>query len=132
MPGADEIMALARDFDVAAGEIPRALYDTFKDEGEHFADDWSKSAGETFGTTPEPGHQSWRFHDSITSEPLLALTNINIEVGPENHLPQGFLGRILEFGGEHSAAYLLGLSAMEKAEPRLEKAADSTIGFLLP
>lgn len=126
MPGASEVFGLAREFDVAAGEIPRALYDTFKAEGEHFAEDWADIAR---GTAGEHGKH---YPDSITSEPKFALTHIEVEAGPETALPQGGMGPGFEFGSMNQPPHLDGLSAMGPAESRLEKAADSTIGFLLP
>jgi hypothetical protein len=56
-----------------------------------------------------------------------------IQTGPlDTAKGQGFLGRVLEFGGEHSPAYLTGLRAMERRERSLLLAADATIGHLLP
>lgn len=125
MGGADEIFEFADDFGKAAGEIGKALFDTFKQEGEAYAEDWRANAKQHFD-----GHAK-HYPKSITSESKLAF-GIHIETGPENGKKQGFLGPILELGGEHSPAYLDGLRALDPATERLEKAADATIGFLLP
>jgi hypothetical protein len=42
------------------------------------------------------------------------------------------MGRGFEFGSQNQPPHLDGLRALPLAERRLERAADSTIGFLLP
>lgn len=125
MSGADEIFDLAGDFGKAAAEIGKAMFDTFKSEGESFADDWADNAKQHFD-----GHAK-HYPKSITSESKLAW-GIHIETGPEFAKKQGFLGPVLELGGEHSPAYLDGLRAQEPAADRLEKAADETIRGIIP
>ena len=123
---ADEVFGLARDFDRASGKVASALYDTFKAQGEAFADDWADNARATSGA------HGVHYPDSITSEPKLALGGIEVEAGPETGRPQGGMGPGFEFGSVNQPPHLDGLTAMGPAETRLEKAADSTIGFLLP
>lgn len=125
MSGADEVFALARDFGKASAEIASALYDTFKEEGETFAEDWADNARATAGE-----HGKW-YPDTITSETRPGLS-ITVETGPESGRKQGGMGPGFEFGSRNQPPHLDGLRAMGPAESRLEKAADATIGFLLP
>jgi hypothetical protein len=123
--GADEVFALAHDFEKASAEVARALYDTFKEEGETTAKDWADIARGTAGE-----HGKW-YPDSITSETRVSL-GIAVEMGPESGRKQGGMGEGFEFGSRNQPPHLDGLKATTAAEPRLEKAADATIGFLLP
>lgn len=122
--GAEEVFALADDFGKAAGKVASALYDTFKAEGESFAEDWRKNAEQTSGA------HARKYPPTITSETKLS-TGIHVETGPEAR-GQGMLGRVLELGSPTSPAHLDGLGALGPAEERLAKAADATIGFLIP
>lgn len=125
MSGADEVFALARDFAVSGKQIASALYDTFKEEGEHFAADWRDNARET------SGEHGKHYPESITSETRLSL-GILVETGPESGRKQGGMGPGFEYGSVNQPPHFDGLSAMGPAESRLERAADATIGFLLP
>lgn len=126
MTGADQVMRLAFDFDEAAAEIPLAVFETYKQAGDEFAKDWSQSAAR------DVSPHAKRYPSSITSESKVS-TDIVIQTGPlDTASGQGFLGRVLEFGGEHSPAYLHGLKAMEQREPLLMRATDATIAHLLP
>lgn len=125
MSGADEVFALAHDFSKASAEVARALYDTFKAEGEAFAEDWARNA------TATSGEHGKHYPKSISSETRLSL-GILVETGPESGMPQGGMGPGFEFGSRNQPPHLDGLTAMGPAEERLEKAADATIGFLLP
>lgn len=62
------------------------------------------------------------YADSIDSELVFDLGGISADVGPNSAKKQGFLGKILEFGGERSPAYLTGLGALERSEVPVEKA----------
>lgn len=128
MSGADEVFDLARDFGAARAKVASGLFDAFKGAGEGFRDDWRHNASAHFDSHAK------RYPTSITTEMRTgALTSIEVETGPEDTArSQGFLGRILELGGEHSPAYLDGLTAMPLAEKRLERLADAAIGLALP
>lgn len=125
MSGADEIFQFADDFGSAAAEIGKALFDTFKSEGETYADDWRKNAEQT------SGKHGRHYPKSITSEAKLAF-GIHIETGPENRKRQGGMGRGFELGSQNQPPHLDGLRALDPASERLEKAADATIESLLP
>lgn len=125
MSGADEIFDFADDFGKAAKEIGKALFDTFKSEGAHFADEWRANAVQTSG---EHGRH---YPKSITSEAKLAF-GIHIETGPESNRRQGGMGPGFELGSQNQPPHLDGLRALGPAADRAEKAADATIGFLLP
>jgi hypothetical protein len=123
--GADEVFALARKFDVAGSKVASALYDTFAEEGDHFAEDWADNARQTAGE-----HGKY-YPDTITAETRLSL-GILIEIGPESSRKQGGMGPGFEFGSINQPPHFDGLQAMGPAEQRLDRAADATIGFLLP
>lgn len=125
MSGADEVFALAHDFEKASAEVARALYDTFKAEGETFANEWADNARQT------AGEHGKHYPDTITSETKLAL-GILVETGPESGMRQGGMGPGFELGSVNQPPHFDGLQAMGPAEARLAKAADATIGFLAP
>lgn len=125
MSGADEVFALAKDFQNASSEVASALYDTFAQEGDNFAEDWADNARQT------SGEHGKHYPGTITSETRLSL-GILVETGPESGRPQGGMGPGFEFGSRNQPPHLDGLQAMGPAEARLERAADATIGFLLP
>lgn len=128
MTGADEVFALARDFGTASSKVASSLFDVYRVVGEGFRDEWQLNAR----ATVQDGHAA-KYPDSISTEMKLAGLGIEVETGPEaGPVNQGFLGRILEFGGEHSPAYLSGLAAMSVAERDLHKRADAAIGYVLP
>ena len=125
MAGASEIFDLAADFGKAAGQIGSALYDTFGSEGEAFAEDWKANA------TATSGSHAAQYPGFITSEVHGGLGGVYVEAGPEAR-GQGDLGRVLEFGTGPNPPHFDGLQAMGPTEARLERAADATIGYLLP
>lgn len=125
MSGASEVFDLAADFDRAASKVASALYDVYAQEGDTFAEEWANNARAT------SGEHGVHYPDAITSETRLAL-GIHVETGPEAGRPQGSMGRGFELGSVNQPAHLDGLRALPTAAERLAKAADSTIGFLLP
>lgn len=125
MTGASEVFDLARDFGKASGEVARALYTVFEQEGETFAEDWADNARET------SGEHGKHYPNSITSETKVAF-GIHVETGPDSSMPQGGMGRGFELGSRNQPPHLDGLRALPIAEARLERAADTTIAFLLP
>lgn len=122
---AEEVAGLATRFEEASVEIAKALYDTYKQEGETFAEDWAKNARET------SGEHGKHYPDSIDSEAKLAF-GITIEIGPNSAKPQGVMGRGFELGSQNQPPHLDGLRALPTAAARLERAVEATIGFLLP
>lgn len=126
MTGASEFFDLADDFDKAAAQMGSALYDTFDQAGEEFAEDWRRNATRT------SGEHGKHYPKSITSETRVTFTEIVAEVGPETRRRQGGMGPGFELGSRKQPPHLDGLGAMGPAAERLEKAADATIGFLLP
>lgn len=125
MAGADEIFGLARNFATAGPKVASALYDTFKDAGDAFAEDWADNARET------SGEHGKHYPNSITSETRVAL-GIEVETGPESGMKQGSMGRGFEFGSVNQPPHLDGLRAMPIAERRLDRAADVAITYALP
>lgn len=125
MSGADEVFDLARDFGKASGKVAAALYDVYQQEGETFAEDWADNARET------SGEHGKHYPNSITSETKVAF-GIHVETGPDSSMKQGRMGRGFELGSRNQPAHLDGLRALSIAERRLERAADTTITFLLP
>jgi hypothetical protein len=123
--GTDEIFRFADDFGKAASAIGKALFDTFKEEGETFAEDWRRNAEQT------SGKHGRHYPKSITSEAKVAL-GIHIETGPESRRRQGGMGPGFEFGSQNQPPHLDGLRALGPASKRLEKAADEVIERLLP
>lgn len=125
MSGASEIFDLADEFAAAANEIGAAMYETFKAEGEAFADDWRSNATQT------AGKHGKHYPSAITSETKLSLDAV-VEIGPESARRQGGMGPGFELGSQNQPPHLDALRAAPTAEARIEKAADATIGFLVP
>lgn len=125
---ADEFFDLARDFGAAPAKVAKGLFEAYRGAGEGFRDDWQHNAAATSGS------HAAKYPSSISSEMVIAgLASITVETGPEQGAAnQGFLGRVLEFGGRHSPPHLDGARAMPLAEKRLDKLADAAIAFSLP
>lgn len=127
MTGASEIFDLARDFEKSPAKVASGLFDAYRGAGEGFRDDWQHNARASSGS------HAAKYPDSISTEMKFAGFNIEVETGPEDGARnQGFLGRVLEFGGEHSSPHLDGLRAMPLAAARLDRLADAAIGLALP
>lgn len=117
---------LARDFGAAPAKVASALYDVFKETGEDTAREWRRNAEAHFASHAK------RYPSSISAETRVG-AHIEVEIGPEDSARnQGFLGRILELGGEHSPAYLDGLRAVAAHARTLDRRSDAAIGHLLP
>lgn len=126
MAGAEEFFVLAREFEEAGPKVAAGLFEVFKSSGDAFAKDWADNARETSGS------HAAKYPDSISSEMRVSF-GLVLEVGPEDGpRNQGFLGPILEFGGEHSPAHLDGARALPIMDRRLERGADTAIGFAIP
>lgn len=121
-----EIMQLADEL----GDVPRksipALRAGMTEAGKLVERAWQNSAHQT--------HDSHAKHypESIDSEILPGFTTVGVEIGPNRAKKQGFLGYILENGGERSPAYLLGATALAAAEGPTERAIDRAINPLFP
>lgn len=123
---AEEIFALARDFEAAPPKVASALFDAYRGAGEGFRDDWQHNARATSGA-----HGKW-YPDSITTERKFAGFAIEVETGPESGRKQGRMGRGFEYGSVNQPPHLDGLQAMPLAAARLDRLADAAIGFALP
>lgn len=122
---AAEIYALGEDFGKASAKVVPALFDTYQQEAKSFESDWRSNA------TATSGRHGKHYPKSITSEMKVGLS-IVAEIGPESGRPQGSMGRGFEFGSVNQPPHLDGARAMAPAQIRLERAADATIGLLLP
>lgn len=122
---ADEVFALARDFEKASGKVARSLYSTFKAEGEAFAEDWRSNARATSGAHGK------HYPGTITSETRVS-TDVVVETGPEAGRPQGGMGPGFEFGSRNQPPHLDGARALTGAAMRLDRAAAYAIGEILP
>ena len=127
---ADEIFELANDFGKSPAKAAGQIFDVFKEAGEDFRDDWQDNAREHFDSHAK------HYPKSITTEVrLFAVGSIVVETGPETgggRGNQGFLGRVLEFGGRRSPAYLDGLRALAPADAALMRKSDDAIRRALP
>jgi len=121
-----EIFQLADDLgDVPARAVP-ALRAGMTQAGKEFERTWQNAARRT-----HDNHARF-YPESIDSELLPGFGTVGVEVGPNAAKKQGFLGRILEFGGERSPAYLLGATALGAAEGPTERAIDRAMNPLFP
>lgn len=118
---ASEFYELATDMSqVSAKSIP-ALRVGMEAAGEAFVTAWRNDATQIHDGT------SRHYPDSIDSELVFDLGGVSVDVGPNTAKKQGFLGRILEFGGERSPAYLTGLHALDRVEPAVERAVSNAL-----
>lgn len=123
---ASEIYQLASDLsDVGPKAVP-ALRRGMEQAGRDFAFSWASDAART-----HDAHAKY-FSGSIDFDLIPSITSIMVDVGPNNARKQGFLGRILEFGGEHSPAYMTGAKALERQEGRVERAITNALDPLFP
>lgn len=125
MAGADEIFELANDLGAAPAKVASALYDTFKEQGEQFADDWRANAEAT------SGEHGKHYPASITSETRVGF-GIEVETGPESGRKQGSMGRGFEFGSRNQPPHLDGLRALGPADARLMRVAGKILDGVLP
>lgn len=124
---ASEFFDLARDFEKSPAKVASGLYDAYRGAGEGFRDDWRSNAAAS------SGEHAAKYPASISTEMKFAGFSIETETGPEQGAAnQGFLGRVLELGGEHSSPHLDGLRAMPLAAARLDRLSDAAIGLALP
>ncbi len=115
-------------FEDATADAPGAMLEVFTEQAVKFRNDWRDNARENYDS------HARGYAGDITAETHPGAGTVVAEIGPEDgggpgH--QGFLGRILEFGGEHSPAYLNAERALPVAEERLEQAAGDKLEELL-
>lgn len=110
---------------VPAKSIP-ALRSGMTAAGKAVERSWQNSARQVHGGS------SHFYPESIDSEILPGFSSVTVEIGPNSAKKQGFLGKILEQGGERSPAYLLGLSALTGAEGPTERIIDQAMNPLFP
>jgi hypothetical protein len=122
----EDINVLAGDLGRASKQVASALFDTYRQAGEAFADDWRANAAETSGV-----HGRY-YPDSIDHEMRFAFTGIAVEVGPNSGKKQGGMGRGFELGSVNQPPHLDGTRALPAAEARLAKLAETTIAYLMP
>lgn len=121
---ASEIYELARDFtQISARAIPAART-AMQAGGKAFETAWRNDAHALHDS-----HAKF-YPDSIDSELTFSVSSINVDVGPNTAKKQGFLGKILEFGGERSPAYMTGLKALDRSEAAIEKAVTNSVDSL--
>lgn len=113
---ASEIRALANDLsEIGARSIPAAR------AGMAVAGKAAERAWRNDAARTHDSHAKF-YADSIDSELVFSVASAAVEIGPNSAKKQGFLGKILEFGGERSPAYLTGLNAITRSEPAAERA----------
>lgn len=123
---ASQILGLASDLtDVGAKSVP-ALRSGMADAGRRVERSWQNAARRTHDS-----HAKF-YPESIDSELVFDLRGVSVDIGPNNAKKQGFLGRILEFGGEKSPAYMLGAAALASNEGPTERAIDAALYPLFP
>lgn len=122
---ADEIFELSADLNAAGPKVIKAVFSTFKEESETFAEEWRTNASVT------SGRHGKHYPKSITAE-MKVSTSIVAEVGPETRRKQGGMGRGFEFGGPKQPPHLDGARALPAAERRLEQAVADEVERLLP
>lgn len=112
---ASEVFNLSDDLGrIGARSVPKAR-EALLDGAREFERAWRNDAAALHDS-----HAKF-YPDSIDSEHKFGVGSIVVEVGPNTASKQGFLGRILEFGGERSPAYLTGLKALDRSEAAIER-----------
>jgi len=101
-------------FEHAGQEMPQEAKDAVGTALRHIKEGWRKEWNGKFDHAP-------RIDKSITYETKTSGFVVSGEVGPEDDpITQGYLGRILEFGGLHSGPHPGGLPAVLVEEPIFE------------
>lgn len=123
---ASDVYRLATDLSNVGRKAVPAMRRGMDQVGKDFARAWQSDASRTHSS-----HAKF-YADSIDSELAFSVSSVAVDVGPNRGKKQGFLGRILEFGGEHSPAYLTGALALERQEGAAERALASAMDPLFP
>lgn len=125
---ADDFYALANDLSQVGAKAVPAMRGVMDDAGRALATEWAENARAING----PKGTAKAYPASIDHELRLTMSSISVEAGPNARKKQGFLGRVLEFGGTHNAPQMSGLRAVEAVAPRAERMIDSAMGYLFP
>lgn len=123
---ASEIYKLASDLtDVGRKSVP-AVRQGMEQAGRDLAFAWASDAARTHDS-----HAKY-YSGSIDHELAFSVSSVAVDVGPNRARKQGFLGRILEFGGENSPAYMTGAHALERQEGPAERSIANALDPLFP
>lgn len=125
---ASEVYTLASDLAQVGPRSVVAIRGVMGGIGEAFAHEWADNI-RARGSGGDDSHVKF-LPDAIDSELAFDITGVSVDVGPNTAKKQGFMGRIIEFGGEKSPAYLDGLRALDRIEPRAERIMESALGHL--
>jgi len=115
------------EFEKFGAELPEGSKRVVKDALQHIKTDWARDWTGKFRHAP-------RVHKSISYEitssgPLV----IRGEVGPvDEPVNQGYLGRILTYGAEHSGPHPAGDIAADRESLKFEARVDALLRRLLP
>lgn len=115
------------EFEKLGAELPEGSKRVVKDALSNIKTEWAHAWTGAFRHAP-------RVHKSITYE----ITNkgplvIRGEVGPvDEPVNQGYLGRILTYGAEHSGPHPAGDIAADRESLRFEAAVDALLRKLIP
>lgn len=123
---ASEIYKLASDLAAVGPKSVPAVRQGMEKAGRDFAFAWASDAARTHDS-----HAKY-YSGSIDFELIPSVSSVAVDVGPNRGRKQGFLGRILEFGGERSPAYMTGAKALERQEGPAERAIANALDPLFP
>lgn len=122
--GLDEVI---HSFEQAGARMPEGAHDKVTDALKNIRDEWKHAWTGRFAHAP-------RIERSIsyemTSKSGFVISGV---VGPvDSPVNQGFLGRILELGAEHSGPHPGGYPAADRESPKFEAAVDELLRKLIP
>lgn len=126
---ATEFYALKAGFTRAQVQSVAALRDVVTESATAIRNEWRTTARVSSGAHSHVYPSSITFNNLITPQGVIAEIGPDKARGPDS---QAFLGRVLEFGGSHSAPHLDGATALGNEEPKAERRFDAAIGFLIP
>lgn len=116
-----------KEFERAGAELPEGCHNEVKDALQNIRDEWRHEWTGRFRHAP-------RIHRSITYE-ITSKGKLTVrgEVGPvDEPVNQGYLGRILTYGAEHSGPHPAGDIAADRESPRFEARVDELLRRLIP
>ena len=125
---ASEVYKMAADLSQVGAKSVPAMRGVMFGVGEAFAHEWADNIRER-GSGHEDSHVK-HLPEAISAELAFDIRGISVEVGPDTASKQGFMGPIIEFGGEKSPPYLDGLRALDGIQMRAERMVDTAVGFL--
>lgn len=122
-----EFRILAAELGHGATLAPGAVRKGMGAVGEMVARQWHDNAVQTSGTHAKLYPSSLGFDLGVSPGGAL------VDVGPSaTDYNQGFLGRVLEFGGRRSPAHLDGLKALDSTQPKVEATLTALLNPLVP